>query len=744
MADNVVQPSAALKTMEREYKSKAVEMTALFENLLKLLSEKEVECEDLKYDLQDQTESRRHWHKRAADAEGRIASVQHVLVLVDGNQTFFKPGLILAGPRGVRGAVETLIAEAKTCARAQHKNDLSDNLSAIVHIFVDVGRLAHDLSTANLLPEPDQLWTFIQDASKLEPGITISDCGSGQGAVDAKMKHFYELYLENCHCRHLFLALGREADYYNVLSTYADDEFTRLKTSLIKPSLGLPDKYILPFDTVDFSCLESVRRQTISFNDTVPKVNGMPAAVSRSAFAQVPSVSPFDGNARAAPRASLTATVPESIATPPAGPRGPVARVDVYGATPRVNGTPPATSGRPASPYAQSPAPGSSSSPIGQAAPSTFDPGPPSTMVQAPEEALTTRHASPAFVAQTSSAPATVQTQAPVSEDAIKEYGDANGNVDKVEDVSSAAVVKLNTSSHSSSQSKKSAEQSWESATVNDYAPAPNPVPWTMEEPMAQPASHEFNEPQTYSRKNNNNFPRRQPREGAGGGGGGGSGGGGGGRQDRFNGGQQSGRRLPRQFKGSYDDMMSTQGSSASPRPATTSMSSLAMSKSTDFANSFTRQDVTKPEPNPQARPVLAPVALNTLNQRIDLKLPRPAPADEEAFKLRTNNRHLCNEHHMRGQCSNINCTYDHEEISDGVYLALRNTARLSPCNQGSRCRQHDCYLGHHCPNVSRISACGRPNCPFKARNLHDIFDLTIVEMIEPSKKEELPVEDLI
>jgi hypothetical protein len=52
--------------------------------------------------------------------------------------------------------------------------------------------------------------------------------------------------------------------------------------------------------------------------------------------------------------------------------------------------------------------------------------------------------------------------------------------------------------------------------------------------------------------------------------------------------------------------------------------------------------------------------------------------------------------------------------------------------------------MGHHCPNVSRVSICGRPNCPFKAKNLHDILDLQIVEVIEPSKKEELPIEGLI
>ncbi|KIW63523.1 hypothetical protein, variant [Phialophora macrospora] len=545
MVDGVVQPSAAIRAMEREYKSKTDETTALFENLLKLLAEKEAECENLKYDLQDQTESRRHWHKRAADAEGRIASVQHILVLIDGNQTFFKPDFFRAGPQGARGAVETLIAEAKAFARAQHKNDLSEQLSAIVHVFVDVGKLADDLSTANLLPEPDQLWTFIQDASKIEPGITISDCGAGRAAVDAKMKHFYELYLENCHCRHLFLALGRESDYYSVLSTYSDDEFTKSKTSLIKPFHGFPEDCNLPFETVEFSGLESVSRQTVSFADTPPKVNGTPSIVSRAPAAQIPFAPQVDGNAPVAPRASMSATAPNFHATTP----GHLGRSDVFGGQVHVSSTPPVTSGRLASASTQPPAPQSTSLSIGQAAPpttSSFNPDPATPAVQAREQP-------PAVVTSKSSGPATVQPLAPVSKDASNDYAGANGNVAEVEDLRSSAVVKLDTSSHSSSQSKKSAEQSWESATVNDYAPAPSSGPWIAGEAIVEPAMQEPDELPTYSRRNNTNFTRRLPK-------GGGGGGNSGGKQDRSIGGQQSVRRPPRQFKGSWDEMMSTQG----------------------------------------------------------------------------------------------------------------------------------------------------------------------------------------
>lgn len=195
---------------------------------------------------------------------------------------------------------------------------------------------------------------------------------------------------------------------------------------------------------------------------------------------------------------------------------------------------------------------------------------------------------------------------------------------------------------------------------------------------------------------------------------------------------------MPEQYEGSWDDMLKNaapQGSfkGASPsRPATAS----PMSKSTDFEDHFARQVAVKAEPSPQARPVCGPVALNKLGQRIDLKLPRPSPDEDEAFKLRTKNRHLCNEHHMRGKCVNTQCPFDHEEISDGVYLALRNKARTTPCNQGMGCRRHDCYLAHHCPNVSRFSSCARHSCPFENKGLHGIVDLNVTSMIEPMKDE--------
>jgi hypothetical protein len=51
-----------------------------------------------------------------------------------------------------------------------------------------------------------------------------------------------------------------------------------------------------------------------------------------------------------------------------------------------------------------------------------------------------------------------------------------------------------------------------------------------------------------------------------------------------------------------------------------------AASRASSFiAPAFTKKIPSMPEPHPERRPVCSPIALNKLDQRIDLKLPRPS-----------------------------------------------------------------------------------------------------------------------
>ncbi|EXJ88109.1 hypothetical protein A1O1_05037 [Capronia coronata CBS 617.96] len=687
MAGQEVQLSAELKALAKQheaYKVKAAEEHELvevqlsaspvpmacrserLEKLLHLLEEKDETIENLKSDLDDQTESRRRWQKRATDVESRITSVQHVLVLLDGNQHFFKNGLVRAGTLGAAEAVGTLLAEVKEAARNQHKNDLPEHISVVVHIFSDVGRLAQDLSAANLLPDPDQLWTFIQQVCKIQPCFTISDCGAGHEAVDAKVKQLYELYIENCHCRHIFLALGHESEYYNILQLYSDDDYTKAKTSLVLPEQGFPPGVNIPFHAVSLSALDSVPRTESFSGGSIYKANGEVSVNQREDSPEHPgAVSPV----------SQIKSVPNS--TPVTAFHDP----KVLPSAPNVEYTPP-NEAKPSSPPTQ-------------------------------------------------------------SENTNPARAEPNGIANGTQGSSSAAVVKLESSAHSSSNSNKTAEQGWETTPAgHSYEPTPIAGAWGDDRAQTNAAA-ETQEPSkqtdtwishpTRPSYGSNNNGAHAPAW----------------RQERASNGTsyappRRGRRVPKQFEGSWDDMIqqdeprsqpSTHGSSPTLASAT-GLVTARKSMSNGFSPSaFERQVVTTPEPHPTERPVRAPIALNKFDQRIDLKLPRPSPADEEHFHLRSRNRRLCNEHHLRSNCNNPQCTYDHEPISDGMYLALRHKARNLPCSIGPDCRRHDCFGGHHCSNVSNATSCGRPRCPFQAR-MHDTTDLVIVRTIEPPPKE--------
>ena len=60
---------------------------------------------------------------------------------------------------------------------------------------------------------------------------------------------------------------------------YCEDEYTKLKTSLVKPEDGFPSKYSLPYHTTDFSALNTVR--LISFSEIASEVHdGEPATAA--------------------------------------------------------------------------------------------------------------------------------------------------------------------------------------------------------------------------------------------------------------------------------------------------------------------------------------------------------------------------------------------------------------------------------------------------------------------------------
>jgi hypothetical protein len=136
--------------------------------------------------------------------------------------------------------------------------------------------------------------------------------------------------------------------------------------------------------------------------------------------------------------------------------------------------------------------------------------------------------------------------------------------------------------------------------------------------------------------------------------------------------------------------------------------------------------------PPPSSQPLTpqsassATVAVNRHGQRIDLPLARPSAEDITRYDSRWHTKKLCNDHHLRGECTNKDCKFDHEPIDEGIRLALKNSARKIPCKVGPGCRRRDCPNGHHCPYRLSPGGCTNKQCAFNARGMHKVDDLSM------------------
>lgn len=103
-------------------------------------------------------------------------------------------------------------------------------------------------------------------------------------------------------------------------------------------------------------------------------------------------------------------------------------------------------------------------------------------------------------------------------------------------------------------------------------------------------------------------------------------------------------------------------------------------------------------------------IPINRAGQRIDRRLRQPSTVEQERFEARIRYRKLCNEHHLRDNCYQYNCKYDHDELDAEMKNTLRYVARRIPCTSGMKCRRGDCYYGHQCPwgndNCSNVKVC--------------------------------------
>lgn len=160
----------------------------LLERLLRRLSELDAALQATNSDLEDQTSIRRQWKKRAEVAEASLSQNQFVLALVDGNRYTFGDEYIKNTETGGANAAKELVEQIRGYIRKQSLHDNPDEVALMVHIFANKTALTQDLVDSGTISEPGYLDHFIVEFMNSQPFLYFVDCGSSEGAVDAKIQ----------------------------------------------------------------------------------------------------------------------------------------------------------------------------------------------------------------------------------------------------------------------------------------------------------------------------------------------------------------------------------------------------------------------------------------------------------------------------------------------------------------------------------------------------------------------------
>jgi hypothetical protein len=99
---------------------------------------------------------------------------------------------------------------------------------------------------------------------------------------------------------------------------------------------------------------------------------------------------------------------------------------------------------------------------------------------------------------------------------------------------------------------------------------------------------------------------------------------------------------------------------------------------------------------------------------RLDTTLSPPSSNDIHNLHALMEKGKLCNEHFIKGKCTNPNCKYLHTgKLSAGELNALKHKARRLACPNKIGCDDYGCYCGHICP-YARNGKCLKDGCHFE------------------------------
>lgn len=129
-------------------------------------------------------------------------------------------------------------------------------------------------------------------------------------------------------------------------------------------------------------------------------------------------------------------------------------------------------------------------------------------------------------------------------------------------------------------------------------------------------------------------------------------------------------------------------------------------------------------------------IPVNKYGDRLDLVLEKPRAEDWQLYQQRSKLHKLCNNHHLGGQCTDVDCKFDHSELEPQALAVMKYILKEVPCQRGSKCRLANCYSGHVCQRDGCRGG-SRFNCRFKPLQHAHHLDFKVAEWVSPIVVEE-------
>jgi hypothetical protein len=141
---------------------------------------------------------------------------------------------------------------------AIHK-EISLHSKIVVRVFFNAGSKRGKLGKNGLRGTP-AIHTFMIQFSEAHPLFDFLDCGSGKERADTKIRHNFELFIDNPYCRAMFLAVCYDAGFVRMLEPYQHSQDALNKIVLIKAGQVAPGFLSVPlFKFTEFTSVFNER-----------------------------------------------------------------------------------------------------------------------------------------------------------------------------------------------------------------------------------------------------------------------------------------------------------------------------------------------------------------------------------------------------------------------------------------------------------------------------------------------------